>query len=136
MATFAFLGPAFGSAPAPPTKGAIPASAAAHGAIDWSQAPDYVSVTSNGRIVGYVNKTALIPTPLGQPVRGQAPSSPEVPPPLASRPQLPIVTVYGPDLVTVVGHEYPGKGFVPLGTDAGAIPPAAQAVSQSPPPGS
>jgi hypothetical protein len=26
-----------------------------------------------------------------------------------------IYTVYGPDLTTVVGHMYPGVGFVPLG---------------------
>jgi hypothetical protein len=135
VTTLAFLGPAFGSSAAPPTKGAIPASATAGGRIDWSQVPDYVSVTSNGTIVGYVKKTDLIPVPAGQPLPGQAPSATQAPP-ATGGPPLPIVTVYGPDLVTVVGFEYPGKGFVPLGADAGAVPAAPSTTSASPPPGS
>ena len=57
----------------------------------------------------------------------------------AGPPAQPDVPVYADDLKTVVGHMIAGKGFVPLGTDPGAVPnlpvqqgPSAAAPSSAP----
>ena len=134
IAVVAFFVPASeGASVAAPTKGTVPVSATAGGTIDWSQVPDYVSVTSNGTVVGYVKKTDLVPSAPGQAVPGQTPSSASQPPADGARPQAPVVTVYGSDLVTVVGHEYPGQGFVPEGVDPATVPPDSVATSATAP---
>jgi hypothetical protein len=67
--------------------------------------PDYLPVTGRGTIdvAGYISKCDLGYCP-GLP-RSEGPN-----------------TVYAPDLRTVVGHEYPGKGFVPLDTNPADVP--------------
>jgi len=105
------------------TKGTIPAPI--NGTIDTKKVPDYISVTGrDGRVVGYIPKSELFPT---QPAAAKStdtgsPSAPYVAPTAADQAaqnaEL-VKTVYGPDLVTVVGHMYPGVGFVPLGGTPG-----------------
>jgi hypothetical protein len=70
-----------------------------------AQVPDYVPIYRRGTldIAGYVSKCDLHFCPEVRP--GNGPS-----------------TVYGPDLRTVIGHDYPGKGFVPIGTDPANVP--------------
>ena len=59
--------------------------------------PDFVAVEGKGKIAGYEPISYLFPTnPSGSHVGEVAP-------------------VYSRDLHTLVGHEYPGVGFVPLG---------------------
>ena len=136
-AALALFVPASGGSAAPPvTKGTIPASAMANRAVDWSQAPDYVSVVSNGTVVGYVNKADLVPPAPGQPIPGRVASAGDQPPAAADRPQTPVVTVYASDLVTVVGHEVPGRGFVPVGVDPATVPPLGAPTASSAPTGS
>lgn len=132
----ASLPSASGTASAP-TMGPIPTSAiSSNGTTDWSQVPDYVSVTSDNQIVGYVPKSDLMPTPAGQAIPNQTPSNSDQPPPLSERPQVAVVTVYGSNLSTVVGHMYPGKGFVPEGTDPSSVPSLPQPpISQTAPTG-
>lgn len=60
-------------------------------------APDYIGVVANGKLAGYEPRSYLFPT------KRNAPMFNEVAP------------VYARDLHTLVGHEYPGVGFVPLG---------------------
>ena len=105
------------TAPAP-TVVTIPSSAfTPGGGIDLSKVPDFVPAISNGKIVGYIPKSQLFP-PQSTPSQGGTSSSPYVAPTPANEEaqsaQL-VKTVYGADLVTVVGHMYPGVGFVPLG---------------------
>lgn len=117
------------AAPAPAvqkaTVGTIPGSALkAGGGVDLSKVPDFVPALSNGKVVGYIPKSELFPT---QPVApksadtgsSQAPYvAPTAADEAAQNAEL-VKTVYGPDLVTVVGHMYPGVGFVPLGGTPG-----------------
>jgi hypothetical protein len=85
-----------------PSKGPIPDNAIVNGHIDPGRVPDFVSVVSEGQTVGFTPKSDLITAP-------------------ASGIQLGVVgvpaikPVYGSDLKTLVGHVYPGTGFVPLG---------------------
>jgi hypothetical protein len=108
-----------------PTAGPIPNSAwQSDGKIDLSQVPDFVLALgrSGQGVVGYIPKAQLFPTssaprneaasPLTGPFSG--PTSPTAADIAALYAQS-ILTVYGPDLTTVVGHMYPQVGFVPLG---------------------
>jgi hypothetical protein len=85
-----------------PTKGAVPPAAwRADGTVDFSLVPDFVSALArDGSIAGYVPRDIAI----------------------SDAPQSGPAAVYGDDLVTVVGHMYPGRGFVPLGTDPEQVP--------------
>ncbi len=85
-------------------EGQRPVSAS--GVQDFRRAPDYISVWSHGRIVGHVPRTDLYATP-----GARVPSVWTGP-----------LTVYGPDLRTIVGHLYFGIGFVPLGTSPKSEP--------------
>lgn len=76
------------------------AGGAAAGTIYLTRAPDYISVTSHGRIVGYEPRSYVLPSAVNTPVNQR----------LAR-----VAPVYGPDLKNLVGHMYPGVGFVPLG---------------------
>jgi hypothetical protein len=78
-----------------PTKGAIPPSV--NGVIDLKNVPDFLSVESGGKVVGYASKGDILP------ISGRAPI-----------PAGPI-PVYGADLKRLVGHLYPGIGYVALG---------------------
>jgi hypothetical protein len=77
------------------------------GQVDASGAPDFIAVAGrDGSIAGYVPKRFLFPAPT---ITAGPPAQPDVP-------------VYADDLKTLVGHMVAGKGFVPLGTDPGAVP--------------
>jgi hypothetical protein len=86
------------------TEGQLPVSAS--GVLDFRRTPDYVTVWSHGRIVGFVPQADLYATP-GR----RVPSAWTGP-----------LTVYGPNLRTIVGHLYSGIGFVPLGTSPQSEP--------------
>jgi hypothetical protein len=103
------------------TKGTVPPPPPGGGLVDPQNYPDYIGAWNREgtAIAGYVPKACLFPgTISGQ---GQAASCP----------------VYAADLLTLVGHMVPDKGFVPLGVDPGTIPniPARAAPSQAPPAG-
>jgi hypothetical protein len=65
-------------------------------------APDFIGVIGNGKLAGYEPRSYLFPT--------KGPAQNEVAP------------VYARDLHTLVGHEYPGIGFVPLGRSPASEP--------------
>jgi hypothetical protein len=93
------------------TKGRVPAGAMQAGApLDLSQFPDFVAASDQqGNIVGYVPKADLAPPgAAGALVSGVAQPGP--------------IPVYGEDLTTLVGHMYPDKGFVALGTNPDSVP--------------
>ena len=86
------------------TKGPVPI---VNGQMDTSRAPDFISVVSGNKVVGYVpRRYVLPPSPQSQADQliGQA------------------APVYGPDLKTLVGHMYAGVGFVPLGKSPSSMP--------------
>ncbi len=86
-----------------PTKGPIPLDANVKGRVDLNKVPDFVAtVGKGGKVIGYVPKADLFP-----------PSTTGV----HLGPQTPLVVepVYAGDLRTLVGHLYPGVGFVPRG---------------------
>jgi len=83
-----------------PTKGPVPPSA--NGEIDLKNVPDFISVASRGRVVGFAPKGDIFPIS-GAPV----PAGP--------------IPVYGADLKKLVGHLYPGIGYVGLGQSAGSL---------------
>lgn len=107
-----------------PTVGTIPDSAwGPGGQVDPSQVPDYVPALSNGHVVGYVSKAQLFPSgPGASPGATQAaggPSTyraPTAADQAAENAKL-VKTVYASNLQTVVGHMYPGVGFVPVGQE-------------------
>jgi hypothetical protein len=89
------------------TKGPIPSGP--NGELELNHAPNFISVSSGGRVVGYAPRAYLIGNSSG-PVDSELGT---------------IAPVYGPNLTTLVGHLYPGIGFVPLGSapTAGACTP-------------
>jgi hypothetical protein len=91
-----------------PTKGPVfPPQGGSVTPEMMAQLPDYIPVTGRGTIdvAGYASKCDL---GFCLPLRPRFDSG-------AS-------TVFAADLQTVVGHEYPGKGFVPLGTNPVDVP--------------
>lgn len=86
------------------TKGPIPI---VNGTLDTKHAPDFISVSADGKIIGYMPKDYVLPSPPGTPANA-----------------LPtqVAPVYGPDLKKLVGHMYPGVGFVPLGKSWQSMP--------------
>lgn len=87
------------------TKGTIPASTS--GTIDSRKVPDFISVTAEGKTVGYAPRDYLVPPP-GEP--GQ------------NSPVGGVLPIFGADLKTLVGHMYPGIGWVPLDGSPSAGP--------------
>jgi hypothetical protein len=79
------------------TKGPVPT---VNGTLDFQKAPDYITVIWHGKLVGYVPKGYVSPSPVNTP---------------ANRLLGAVAPVYGSDLKKLVGHMYPGVGFVPLG---------------------
>lgn len=79
------------------TKGPIPT---VNGRLDLHHAPDFISAIADGKVVGYVPRSYLLPTPPHTPVDQRLTG---------------VAPVYGPHLKKLVGHMYPGVGFVPLG---------------------
>lgn len=91
-----------------PSKGPIPV--AVNGTLPWNLVPDYVSVTGpNGKIVGYAPRSDVLiaPSLVGKPVPNGSGSTP--------------IPVYARNLTTLVGHMYPGVGYVPLGTAPSSV---------------
>ena len=77
------------------------------GTVDTAALPDYIPVTctTGTNIGGWIKKTDMLTSP--------TPASPDQ---VANTPPD-IDPVYADDGTTLVGHMYPGRGFVPLGTD-------------------
>jgi len=91
-----------------PTKGPIPV--AVNGVLPWNLVPDYISVAGpNGKVVGYAPRSDLLipPSLVGTPVPKGFGSTP--------------VPVYASNLTTLVGHMYPGVGYVPLETSPSSV---------------
>ena len=94
-----------------PTKGPVvsPPQGGAVTAADMAEVPDYIPVTGRGTIsvAGYMSKcdAGFCPGRFHQPGNTA------------------VSTVCAADLQTVVGHEYSGRGFIPLGTDPAAVSP-------------
>jgi hypothetical protein len=86
------------------TKGPIPT---VNGRLDFARAPDFISVASNGAVVGFEPKRYVIPSRPGTPENALGTE---------------VAPIYGPDLKTLVGHMYPGVGFVPLGHTPQSVP--------------
>lgn len=87
-----------------PTKGGMPYVKG--GSTPYNKIPDYVAVYVNAETTGYTPK-AYIATPNGpmnDSLMGRA------------------APVYAGDLTTLLGHEYPGIGFVPKGESPWAQP--------------
>jgi hypothetical protein len=82
------------------TKGTIPPST--DGTIDTKKVPDFISALGrDGEIVGYIPRAYLLPRLPNQPVNSELGA---------------IAPVYAGNLKTLVGHMYPGVGFVALGS--------------------
>ncbi len=99
-------GTAAGAAELLPSKGPLPASS--NGQVPWSKVPDFIAVTSGGRVVGYAPRSDLI-----------APPQPQKTPPGFGAVPIP---VYAANLHTLVGHMYPGVGFLRLGASPTSVP--------------
>lgn len=100
------------------SKGPIPDAAFRPGLpLDTSIMPDFVpALGRDGQVAGYVAKGWLAG-----------------PPPGFSGPvDTPVVPVVGDDLTTLVGHMYPGKGFVPVGADPRSVPDFAASAAPAP----
>jgi len=105
-----------------PTFGTIPSDAFGSGrGLDMTKVPDFVQTidSSTGQVVGYVRKQDLVPPGPSHSSNPASPADSKFRSPTASdqaaQAQAAIMVVYGPDLRTVVGHMYPGVGFVALG---------------------
>ncbi len=118
--------PTGGAVAQTPKVGPIPQSAFLSNGIDQSQVPDFIPALSGGRVVGFIPKAQLFPSApapnLGSPAAD-----------IAAQNAALVHTVYASDLTTVVGHWYPGVGFVPVGETP--PPPTTPIISSTPPPG-
>jgi hypothetical protein len=107
-ATFLVVGGFGTSRPtvAMPTKGRIPQSLdLTNGSIDLKEIPDFIAVVKNNKVVGYVPSRDLFGGTSG-----------------ALAPTNPIQPVYAGNLKTLVGHMYPGAGFVGVGKSPDDVP--------------
>lgn len=106
-----------------PTRGRVPEAAfrSSDDGLMEALVPDYVAVwDSDGvRTAGYITKEDFL-----QPAGGTQ-GTPQNPP------QMEPIPVVGEDLTTVVGHQVPGVGFVPLGSMP-SIKPGVPAASSQP----
>ncbi len=93
-----------------PTMGTIPREAIQDGKVDLSLVPDYiVALGRDGNPVGYVSREQALGSSSDQVDK-------------AGRPMAIAVPVFTSDLKTVVGYMYPGRGFVPVGSDPQSVP--------------
>ena len=96
-----------------PTKGPVPdeATPPEGGDVNMALVPDFVAYSGreSETIIGYIVKGDLLSR------GGIVPGSPSDPP------QSPPIAVYAEDLVTVIGQDVPGRGFIAAGA---TIPPA------------
>jgi hypothetical protein len=80
-----------------------------NGEIDPSAVPDFIAYSGRAdRIIGWVPKSYLL--------------HPEQHCGGARGPQCDPIPVYADDLITLIGHDVPGRGFVPLGEDPAIVP--------------
>jgi hypothetical protein len=99
-----------GSSPRAPslTAGTVPLRAQG-GAVNPKKVPDFVATLErSGKLVGYVPRAYLFPV-----THVNAPASSKL---------GGVAPVYARDLKTLVGHMYPGVGFVPLGRSPASEP--------------
>ena len=89
-----------------PSKGPVPSSS--NGSIDWGKVPDFISVESDGKPVGYAPRGYVIGNPPGTAQSTDLGNG--------------AVPVYAKDLKTLIGHVYPGVGYVPLGESPWSVP--------------
>ena len=102
-----------------PSKGPVPISSS--GSINWSKVPDFVQVVSGGKTVGYAPRGYVIGNPPGSEQSSDLGTQ--------------AVPVYASDLKTLVGHMYPGVGFVPLGESPSSVPCMVEPTASDSPPG-
>ena len=98
------------------TRGPVPTGS--NGTLNFKQAPDFISVVgSKGQVVGYVPRSDV----------AAGPANTAMPTTAIGK----ILPVFGPDLRTLVGHLYPGVGFVALGSSPASVscPPETTIVS-------
>lgn len=78
----------------------------ANGDWDPSAVPDFVSYVGQAdRIIGWIPKAFILDPNL-----------------VCDGPECDGMPVYGDDLSTLIGHDVPGRGFVPLGVDPTLVP--------------
>lgn len=89
------------------SRGPIPF--ASNGSIEWNKVPDYISVYSRGRIVGYAPRADVLLTPsaTGRPIPNGFGATP--------------IPVYLSNLHTLVGHLYPDLGYIALGAAPSSV---------------
>jgi hypothetical protein len=89
------------------TKGTVPPPPPGGGVVDPQNFPDYIAAWNRDgtAIAGYVPKACLYPETTSGPSHDDS------------------CPVYAADLLTLVGHMVPDKGFVPLGVDPAGVPP-------------
>jgi hypothetical protein len=88
------------------SRGTMP-PADANGEVDPSAVPDFIAYSGRAdQIIGWVPKSYLL-----DPAQRCGPG-----------PQCDPIPVYADDLTTLIGHDVPGRGFVPLGVDPAAVP--------------
>lgn len=87
------------------SRGTMP-PADANGDVDPSAVPDFVAYAGRtDRIIGWVPKSYLLDP--AQHCLG---------------PQCEPIPVYADDLTTLIGHDVPDRGFIPLGVDPAPVP--------------
>lgn len=84
------------------TKGPIPPDAIQNGVFNKALIPDFIpALDRDGQVAGYVARDLAIPD--------GAPANAPIP-------------VFASDLTTLVGHMFPGRGFVPIGASVDSVP--------------
>jgi hypothetical protein len=84
-----------------------------NGSIDLKGVPDFIAVVKNDRVVGYVPRRDLF-SPHSRMIGSTNP----------------ILPVYAADLKTLVGHTYPGIGFVAVGKSPDRVPCMSEATTE------
>lgn len=89
------------------SKGPIPFTS--NGSIEWNKVPNYISVYSGGKVVGYAPRADVLlpPTTTGGPLPKGFGSTP--------------IPVYSNNLHTLKDHLYPDLGYVALGTAPSSV---------------
>lgn len=87
------------------SRGTMP-PADANGHVDPSAVPDFVGyVGQTDHVIGWVPKSYFLD-----------------PAQHCTGPQCDPIPVYADDLTTLIGHDVPGRGFVPVGVDPATVP--------------